>query len=221
MVVRCYILGVESTLDAITIFNDWQRRQFELPELSWSEAGQEKDVADGWLWEQLYFCKWRKKISLLLGFIWLSGAHVSVWLWLTVFTTAVGGKWLQQFVFQAISYFQANYGNNRTVHGCPTSKVHHAQPCGHNETQHIKYFLCSDNFRSSDQSKGSACCIYIQTSRKFLLFLMLGANMLKVFTTATKVEPLYLCCKQIFQWLATAVNVYKPTADNYRVCTAS
>lgn len=27
-----------------------------------------------------------------LGFIWPSGAHVSIWLWLTVFTTAVGGE---------------------------------------------------------------------------------------------------------------------------------
>ncbi len=53
-----------------------------------------------------------------------------------------------------------------------------------------------------------AWCIYILTFCNFLTFFLTWStlNTLKIFTTATKVEPLHLCYKQILPLLATAVN---------------
>lgn len=132
-------------------------------EVTWS-LGQilQEGVADSFLRERLYFfsgCvktrqqQQKKKARVFSppsGFIWLSAAHVSVWLWLTVFTTAVGGGMTSTVcILSNFKIFQAEHRNNWALHESLTSKV----TFGRSETRCIQTFSNSDNFHFSHRRK--------------------------------------------------------------------
>lgn len=73
-----------------------------------------------------------------------------------------GEKWLQQFVFWAMSYCKANCRNNKDEHGSLTSKALHPQTFGCSEIQSRRISPWNDNFHSSYSRKGKLWIVFLQ-----------------------------------------------------------
>lgn len=154
-------------------------------------------------------CLWvgrkKKKNTLSPGF---HLAERSTCLSLCVFTVhySCEEKWLQQFVLWAISYLQSDHRKNeqsvipltfRAASHSSTSRSVMQMSRGTN-------FLTCDKLRSSSSVRERM--LHLLSHFADIIPAQSALDMPEMFTRAMKVGTLFLCYKQIFPFLATAVK---------------